>query len=126
MTYGLHRRPVYSAPPSSSVMTGRSLSACTGRLFPWKSAVKAPDRRGIDAEMNIGSTGLLADGEILVHVSRRIGLWLSKTDRHSSGHKSKTLPEKLGSPRAGVNAKRSYQFFADLDLLPAPLILFVR
>ena len=88
--------------------------------------MQAPDRRGIHAKMNIRSAGLLADGEILVHVSRRIGLWLSTTDRRSGSHKSKTLPEKLGTPRAGVNAKRSYQFFADLDLLPAPLILFVR
>ena len=88
--------------------------------------MQAPDRRGIDAEMNIGSAGLLADGEILIHVNRRIGLWLSTTNKHSGSHKSKTLPEKLGSPRAGVNAKHSYQFFADLALPPAPLILFVR
>ena len=53
-------------------------------------------------------------------------MWLSTTDRRLDRHKSKTLPEKLGSPRAGVNAKHSYQLFADLGLLPAPLILFVR
>jgi hypothetical protein len=62
----------------------------------------------------------------LVHVSRRIGMGLSTTDRGSGRHKSKTLPEKLGSQRAGVNAKHSYQFLADLALPPAPLILFVR
>ena len=29
-------------PPTSSVSTDRPLSGCTGRLLPWKSAVKAP------------------------------------------------------------------------------------
>jgi hypothetical protein len=88
--------------------------------------MQAPDRRGINAEMNIGSAGLLADGKILVHVSRSVGLWLSTTDRRSGSHKSKILPEKLGSPGVGVNVKHNYQLFAELGLLPAPLILFVR
>src|SRR3954465_6993375 len=37
----LSARAVQSVPPTLSVSTGRSLSDCTGRLLPWKSAVKA-------------------------------------------------------------------------------------
>src|SRR4051812_43545564 len=42
MTNGLHAATFQSVPPTLSVSTGRSLSDCTGRLLPWKSAVKAP------------------------------------------------------------------------------------